>query len=101
LRPDSSTFGQWYGEELTSENRKMLYAPKGCAHGFVTLSDACEVWYLVDEFYSPEYERGVRWDDPEFGIQWPLTPVVMSDKDKSWPDFNRPFHLPAAREVRG
>jgi dTDP-4-dehydrorhamnose 3,5-epimerase len=93
LRPASPTFGQWFGEELTAANRRTLYAPKGCAHGFITLSDQCEAWYLVDEFYSPEQERGVRWDDPQFAIQWPIPPVVISDKDKNWPDFNSAYHL--------
>lgn len=74
LREGSPTFGQWYAEELTAENRRMMYVPKGFAHGFMTLADDSEVLYLVTEFYSPELERGVRWDDPEFAIKWPGVP---------------------------
>lgn len=66
----------------------MLYIPKGFAHGYQTLADETETLYLVTEFYSPEHERGIRYNDPRFGIRWPLEPVVISDKDRNWPDFN-------------
>lgn len=97
LRPDSSTFGEWYGTELTAENRKMMYVPKGFAHGFITLTDKSEVIYFVSENYSKEHERGVRWDDPQFEIQWPMEPQVISEKDRMHPDFNSAHHLVGTR----
>ena len=93
LRPGSSTFGQSFGAELSAENRRMMYVPKGFAHGFITLSNDAEALYFVDEFYAPEQERGVRWNDPKFNIQWPAEPVVLSDKDRNWRDFDPSWHL--------
>ena len=93
LRDGSPSFGQHFGIELTGENRKMLYVPKGFAHGFITLEDDTETFYFADEFYSPERERGIRWNDPRFGIQWPLDPVVISEKDSGHPDFDPAYHL--------
>jgi dTDP-4-dehydrorhamnose 3,5-epimerase len=93
LRKGSPTFGKSFGAELSADNRRMMYVPKGFGHGFVTLTDDTEALYLVDEFYSPEHERGVRWDDPRFGIQWPVAPVVMSDKDRVYRDFDAAWHL--------
>jgi dTDP-4-dehydrorhamnose 3,5-epimerase len=93
LRPDSPTFGRSFGAELTAENRRMMYVPKGFAHGFLTLADDTESVYLVDEFYAPDRERGVRWDDPRFGIEWPGRPVVLSDKDRAHRDFDPAWHL--------
>lgn len=87
LRPESPTLGRWFAAELTGDNRRMMYLPKGCAHGFITLTDDTEALYFADEFYAPELERGVRWDDPGFGIDWPLTPAVISEKDRQHPDF--------------
>jgi len=87
LRPDSPTFKRWFGAELTAENVRQLYIPKGFAHGFQTLSDDCEIGYLISEFYAPEASSGVRWDDPAFAITWPMAPTVLSDKDRDWPDF--------------
>ena len=87
LRPASSTYTQWIGIELTSENYKMLYVPENFAHGFQTLVDDTEVTYQVSQFYTPGSERGIRWDDPAFGIDWPLAVQVISDKDKNWPDY--------------
>ena len=88
LRPDSSTYMQWMGVELSAENRRMLYVPEGFGHGFQTLVDDTEVFYSVSEFYCPEAERGMRWNDPAFGIRWPETEdVTISDKDRSWPDY--------------
>ena len=77
--------GAWFGVELTAENRRMLYVPEHCAHGFLTLEDDTEALYLTSAHYSPEHERGARWDDPAFGIEWPFAPVVLSDKDRAWP----------------
>jgi dTDP-4-dehydrorhamnose 3,5-epimerase len=71
----------------------MMYVPKGFAHGFLTLTEDTETFYFVDEFYAPDRERGVRYDDPAFKIQWPAPPVVISDKDKSHPNFDRTWHL--------
>ncbi len=88
LRPGSPTFGQSYGVELTAENRRAVYIPKGFAHGSITLVPDTEMVYLVDEPYSLGAEAGVRWNDPTFAIAWPRTPVVMSDKDRSLPDFD-------------
>ena len=93
LRSDSSTFGQSFGADLTAENRRMMYVPKGFAHGFITLTDNTEAYYLVDEFYAPECERGVRWNDPKFSIQWPIQPVVISEKDQNFRDFDPAWHL--------
>jgi dTDP-4-dehydrorhamnose 3,5-epimerase len=87
LRKESQTYLSWYGEELSAQNRKMMYVPKGFGHGFISLEDNTEIIYMVTEFYSPENERGVRWDDPKIGIKWPVDPVIISDKDKSHPDF--------------
>jgi dTDP-4-dehydrorhamnose 3,5-epimerase len=72
---------------LTAENREMVYVPKGCAHGFITLEDHTEVLYQMSEFYYPELARGVRWNDPALRIQWPAEPVVISDRDLAYPDF--------------
>jgi dTDP-4-dehydrorhamnose 3,5-epimerase len=93
LRPHSATFGQSYGTDLTAENRRMMYVPKGFGHGFITLADDTEAFYLVDEFYAPECERGVRWNDPRFAIHWPAQPVVISDKDRDYRDFDPAWHL--------
>ena len=88
LRSKSTTFRQWIGVELTSENRTMLYVPQGFAHGYLTLSDNVEVCYQVSEFYTPGAESGVRWDDSAFKIDWPITDhLIISKKDKSWADF--------------
>ncbi len=87
LRPDSPSYCKWIGVELSEENCRMLLVPKGFAHGFVTLTDDVIVTYQVSEFYTPGAESGVRWDDPAFGIRWPVTVTGSSDKDRSWPDF--------------
>ena len=93
LRPGSPTFGRSFGAELTAENRRMMYVPKGFAHGFLTLADATEAFYFVDESYAPQAERGVRWNDPRFAIQWPFAPSVLSDKDRNQRDFDASWHL--------
>lgn len=88
LRPESPSFKQWFGVELSDENRKMLYVPEGCAHGYQTLVDNTEVFYQVSHVYSPECERGIRWNDPEFDIEWPIDEYpVISEKDQNWSDF--------------
>jgi len=89
LREDSPTYKRWFGVELTEENRTALYVPKGFAHGFQTLAPDTEVHYLVTEFYTPDAEDGVRWDDPAFGIEWPdPANAIVSPKDAAWPDFS-------------
>ncbi|MGE0759209.1 MAG: dTDP-4-dehydrorhamnose 3,5-epimerase [Pirellulaceae bacterium] len=87
LRPDSSTYLQWIGLELSADNYKMLYVPRGFAHGFQTLCDDTEANYLVSEFYAPQHERGMRYNDAAIGIDWPLPISVISPKDASWPDY--------------
>lgn len=95
MREGSDTFCQHTSVELSAENRRMFYVPKGFAHGFITLEDDTEAFYMVDQFYAPEQERGVRWNDPHFGIEWPLEPSVISDKDANHPDFDPAYHLKA------
>lgn len=87
LREDSSTFKQWIGVELSQDNYKMLYVPEDFAHGFITLEDNCEISYLMSEFYVPGAGATIRWNDPLFKIDWPMEPVVISEKDKTQPDF--------------
>lgn len=87
LRAASPTYGKWTGVELTEDNHKMLYVPEGFAHGFITLADNTEANYMVTQFYSPSSEAGIRWNDPEFNIQWPVEPTVISEKDRNHPDF--------------
>lgn len=88
LRRDSPTYKKWFAHELTAGNGRMLYVPKGFAHGFQTLEDNTEVFYQMSAFYQPEAARGVRWNDPAFGIQWPAgTQAILSDRDRSWPDY--------------
>lgn len=85
LRPQSETFKQWYSLVLTVENRKMLYVPEGCAHGFITLKDESEVFYQISGQYDPECARVVRWNDPAFAITWPIEPTIMSEGDQFSP----------------
>lgn len=92
LRPDSPTYGKWFGAELTADNRRMLYVPRGCAHGFLTLQDDTEALYLVSDAYAPQQERGLRFDDPFLSIAWPATPAELSGKDAAWPAFDPAFH---------
>ncbi len=87
LRPESPTYRHWQGFELSETNRRQLYIPDRFAHGFQTLCDNCEVAYLISAFYAPSAATGVRYDDPAFAIDWPLPVSVISDKDRSWPDF--------------
>lgn len=88
LRPESPTFKQHFGVELTQENHKMLYVPEGFAHGYLTLTDGAEIFYQVTQFYKPEAADGVRWNDPRFGIVWPAAVEVISARDANYPDFS-------------
>lgn len=87
MRPDSPTYLQHIGVELSEDNRRALYVPELFAHGYQALTDGAEVVYQVGEFYTPGYERGIRYDDPTFGIEWPMPITVISDKDASWMPF--------------
>jgi dTDP-4-dehydrorhamnose 3,5-epimerase len=89
VRPDSPTFRSWFGVELTAENRAMVYVPEGMAHGYLALADDSELFYQVSAFYAPGAERGVRWNDPAFGVRWPEAgEFILSEKDRNWPDFS-------------
>lgn len=81
LRPHSATFRQWAAVELDSGRRNAFYIPAGCAHGFLTLEDDCELFYQMSQIYQPELAHGLRWDDPAFAIQWPFAPAVISERD--------------------
>jgi len=87
LRKDSPTYKEWIGVELSADNNRMLYVPEGFAHGYQTLEDNSVVYYQVTEFYQPGSERGIRWNDPAFSIEWPLEVFVISEKDNSHPDY--------------
>lgn len=90
LRMNSPSFAKHYGVQLDAENRLMLFVPEGFAHGFQTIRDATEVFYQMSEFYVPEAApTGVRWNDPAFGIEWPIADPVMNERDRSWADFVR------------
>ena len=86
LRPASPTYCKWFAIELTATNRKMLYVPEGIAHGFQTLADDTEVFYQISVSYHPESARGVRWNDPLFAIEWPVRDLILSERDRSFPD---------------
>lgn len=88
LRPGSATFRRWVATELSEENRRSVFVPAGCAHGFQTLSDNAEVFYQMSQVHAPEHARGVRWDDPAFAIGWPIREdLVISERDRTYPDF--------------
>jgi len=87
LRHESPTFKRHVAAVLTADNRRMLYIPEGFAHGFQTLEDNTEVFYQMSQFYAPEYAAGVRWNDPAFGIQWPIPEPIMHERDRSYADF--------------
>ena len=102
LRPDSATYGKWYGVLLTEENRRQFLVPKGFAHGFLVLSETAEVCYKCDDLYHPNDEGGLAWNDPAIGVQWPGvteqdgsyvlpdgTPLMLSQRDKQWPALNK------------
>ena len=88
LRPESPSFMRHVGVVLSSDNRRMIFAPEGFAHGFLTLVDNTEVHYQMSEFYAPEHARGFRWNDPAFGIEWPMEVRVIVDRDRDYPDFD-------------
>ena len=85
LRPTSPTYRSWYGSCLSADNGRMLYVPEGCAHGCQSMEDNAEIHYITSAFYSPNDVRGIRYDDPAFGIRWPLPLSSISDQDRSWP----------------
>lgn len=87
LRKGSKTYCKWASFELTAENYRMLYIPEGFAHGFVTLEDDTDVLYQMSEYHAPELARGVRWNDPAFGIRWPVERPIISEKDRNYEDF--------------
>ncbi len=85
LRPESPSYGKWYGAEMSAKNGRMLYVPEHCAHGYQTLEECTEIYYMTSGFYTPSAVRGVRFDDAAFGIQWPLVATIVSDQDRNWP----------------
>lgn len=85
IRKGSPQYGKWVGVELSAENKKQLYIPRGFAHGFITLTDDVEVQYKADNYYAPECDGNIRWNDPAIGIEWPIQPVILSDKDEKAP----------------
>jgi dTDP-4-dehydrorhamnose 3,5-epimerase len=87
LRPHSNTFRQWSALQLSAENGKMVYIPEGCAHGFLTLKEDTELFYQISDFYNPDAGRGVRWNDPAFDISWPQAVNVISERDRTYPNF--------------
>jgi dTDP-4-dehydrorhamnose 3,5-epimerase len=87
LRADSPTFTKWMAATLSSTNHRMVYVPEGCGHGFLTLENDTEVFYQVSEFYDAGSQRGVRWNDPRFQIVWPSLPEVISERDRTYHDF--------------
>ena len=88
LRQESATYKKWFGYELNQDNKKMLIVPEGCAHGFLTLSNDSEALYLVSAYYNQNSERGLRWNDPAINVNWPFEPIEISDKDKSWLNYD-------------
>ena len=85
LRPESSLYGQWVGVELSAENKKQLFVPRGFGHAFITLTDDVEIVYKTDNYYSSEHDSGVKWSDPDIGINWGITQTILSEKDRSLP----------------
>ncbi|MDX6403388.1 MAG: dTDP-4-dehydrorhamnose 3,5-epimerase [Blastocatellia bacterium] len=89
LRKDSETYGKWDGVEISARNAKMIYIPKGFAHGYCTLTDNAVVIYKVDEDYAPDFQGGIRWNDPTLAIRWPIDDLILSPRDKSLPAFDK------------
>jgi dTDP-4-dehydrorhamnose 3,5-epimerase len=85
VRPASPTYRRWFGADLTADNHRSLFIPPGFAHGFISLTDHAEVYYMISVAHAPEFSRGVRWNDPAFGIAWPLAPAVISARDAAYP----------------
>ncbi len=90
LRRNSSTSGKWISFRIGGKNKKMILVPKGCAVGIQTVTKNCELLYYMSEYYAPDYYLGARWNDPAFKIKWPIKNPFLSEKDKSWPDYNKP-----------
>jgi dTDP-4-dehydrorhamnose 3,5-epimerase len=90
IRRTSPTYRRWFGAELTVDNRRSLFIPPGFAHGFVSLTDDTEVYYMISVAHAPEFSRGVRWNDPAFAIEWPLAPAVISERDAGYPPLDVP-----------
>lgn len=88
LRPHSPSYRQWYGIELQADRYQMLFVPEGCAHGYQTLEDNTDLFYMTSQYFSPAEARGMRYDDPVFGIKWPLVPTVISEQDRNWQLFD-------------
>ena len=88
IRRGSPTYGQWQGFDLSAANKKLLFIPKGFANGYCTLVDDTEICYKVDEYYSPEFDRAFRWNDPQINIEWPVTDPILSDRDRQAPGLN-------------
>jgi dTDP-4-dehydrorhamnose 3,5-epimerase len=86
LRRDSPAFRRWVGVELCWQRRNAMFIPSGCAHGFLTLEDDCEIFYMMGAEYRPEAAGGLRWNDPAIAVEWPFAPVGISDRDATWPD---------------
>ena len=89
IRPASPSFGKWVSAELSADNRRSLIVPPECAHGFLTLEDDTEAHYLMGAFFDAPLARGLRWNDPAFGVDWPFEPAVLSERDAAYPDFNQ------------
>ncbi len=85
IRAASPTYRHWFGVDLTSDNRRSLFIPPGFAHGFVSLTDHAEVYYMISVTHAPQFSRGFRWNDPAFGVEWPLRPAVISARDAAYP----------------
>lgn len=92
IRYGSPTFGRWFGQTLSSDNHLQLYVPVGFAHGFCVLSDSAEIAYKISTFYAPQDERGIAWDDPEIGIDWPVTDPIVSERDQHNPQLAETAH---------
>jgi dTDP-4-dehydrorhamnose 3,5-epimerase len=90
VRPRSCNYRRWFGTELTAQNRRSLFVPPGFAHGFITLSDDAEVYYMISVPHAPQHAQGFRWNDPAFAIQWPLVPSVISPRDAAYPLLDMP-----------
>jgi len=89
LRPESPSYGKWFGAELSAANGRMMYIPEGCGHGCQSLEENTEIFYMASAFYAPGEARGVRFDDPAFGIQWPVAASIVSEQDRNWPLIER------------
>ncbi len=85
LRPESPTFLKWYGVELSADNYRLLYVPEGCGHGYQTLEDGTDLYYMTSQYFTPDAARGARFDDSAFKIEWPLAPTAVSEQDRNWP----------------